>query len=247
MAASRLDVRFRHPILQFRTHANCSVLTRLCSNKYTEEYGSPHTNGCRIFWATRERTMPYIVNVSLLVLGLITSACVSNTPIYTSASYSTLPPPTSRVFVTGNKTTVLATTATWLQERGIYPIGHNGQHDAGRVSAAVPCDEPCETRSALEAARTADAEYLILFNVSTRHAPERFSIVITGLATKSGEEIFHAEGTQLLGSEWMHPDDKNEALDHIVCHALATVWRYRPGGYSSDRSDHYCRLPGPNS
>ena len=137
---------------------------------------------------------------------------------------------------------VLVTTEAWLQDRGLYPINRNAQR-ANAFPSEIPCPKRCDTGATLEAAKAAGADYLILFKVSIEHAPERLSIIIKGLATKTGEEIFRTEGTELLDSEWMHPEDKNEALNHILCHALATVWQYRPGGYLDDRSDHYCQLP----
>lgn len=187
--------------------------------------------------------MPYILNVSLMAIGLIMSACAPDKPIYTSAFYSTLPSLNSRVFVSGNNMAVLNTTKTWLQDRGLYPIDRNAQQANAMGSPDSICPTRCDLDASLEAAKTAGADYLILFNVSMDHAPERMSIIIKGLAIKTGEEIFRAEGTELLGDEWMHPEDKNEALNHILCHALATVWQYRAGGYSDDRSNHYCQLP----
>ena len=191
--------------------------------------------------------MPSILRGALMTISLIITACMPSTPIYTSAFYSALPAPNTRVFVVGNHMQVLATTEAWLQDRGLYVIDRTAKQANTVTSADVPCREECDTAAALEVAETTGADYLILFKVSMERAPERLSIIIKGLTTKTGEEIFHAEGTELLGREWMHPEDKNEALDHILCHALATVWRYRPGGYSDDRSDHYCHLPPPHA
>jgi len=183
------------------------------------------------------------LSVLLTAIGLTMSACASDKPIYTSAFYSTLPSLNSRVFVSGNNMAVLTTTETWLQDRGLYPTDRNALQANAMGSADILCPTRCDTGASLEAAKAAGADYLILFNVSMEHAPEQISITIKGLATKTGEEIFRAEGTELLGGEWMHPEDKNEASNHILCHALATVWQYRSGGYSDDRSNHYCRLP----
>lgn len=191
--------------------------------------------------------MQYILYVSLMTMGLIMSACASSEPIYTSASYSTLPSPNSRVSITGNNMAVLATAETWLQDRGLYVTDRNAAQGNARASTGIPCHEWCETAAMLEAARTGGADYVILFKVSMEHAPERLSIIIKSLATKTGEEIFRAEGTELLRSEWMDAEDKNEALNHISCHVLATVWRYRPSGPSDDGSDHYCHIPRPHA
>ena len=191
--------------------------------------------------------MPYILRMSLIMMGLIMGACASYAPIYTSASYSTLPSPSSRVSVVGNNMTILPTATAWLQDRSLYVVAQNTAQANATASSSAPCLVGCEATGALEAAKAAGADYLILFNVSMEHGPERLSIVIKSFATKTGEEIFRAAGTELLGSEWMHPEDKNEALNHILCHVLATVWGYRPGGPSDDRSDHYCHLPGPHA
>jgi len=170
-------------------------------------------------------------------------ACASHKLIYTSASYSSLPPANSRVYLVSNNLAILATAETWLQDRGLYVVAQNAAHANAMAATGAPCLHGCETAVALEAAKAAKTDYVILFTVSMEHAPERLSIAIKSLAIKTGEEIFRTEGTELLGNEWMHPEDKNEALNHILCHALATVWRYRPGGPSDDQSDHYCQIP----
>ncbi|MDQ6735763.1 MAG: hypothetical protein M3Z35_16885 [Nitrospirota bacterium] len=149
--------------------------------------------------------------------------------------------------VAGNNMAVLATAETWLQDRGLYVINRNAAQGNAVASTGIPCHEWRETTAMLEAARTVGADYVILFKVSMEHAPERLSIVIKSLATKTGEEIFQAEGTEFLTGERMDAEDKDEALNHISCHALATVWRYRPSGPSDERSDHYCHMARPHA
>ena len=175
-------------------------------------------------------------------MGLVMGACASHIPIYTSASYRTLPSSSSRVSVVSNNMAILVTAETWPQDRDLYVVPQNTAQSNTMASSGAPCVDGCETATALKAAKTAGADYLILFNVSREHAPERLSIVIKSFATKTGEEIFRAEGTELFGGERMHPEDQNEALNHILCHTLATVWQYRPGGPSDDRSNHYCHI-----
>jgi hypothetical protein len=186
--------------------------------------------------------MQYVLRLSLITIGLIMSACASSEPIYTSASYSTLPAPGRRVSVAGNNMTVLATAKTWLQDRGLYVIDKNVSQENTVASTSTPCHEWCDTTATLETGRTVGADYVIIFKVSMEHAPERLSIVIKSLATKTGEEIFRAESREFLSGDRMDAEDRNEALNHLTCHALATVWRYRPGGPSEDRSDHYCHM-----
>jgi hypothetical protein len=99
----------------------------------------------------------------------------------------------------------------------------------------------------LEAAKAADVDYVVLFRVSMERAPERFSIMISGFTVKSGKEIFSAGGTEFLGPEGVDESDRNAAPTHILCHALATVWQYRPGGYSVNKSMDYCHIPRPHA
>jgi hypothetical protein len=191
--------------------------------------------------------MQYVLRLFLMTMGLIMGACASNESIYTSASYSTLPASGGRVSVVGSNMTVLATVETWLQDRGLYVIDRNTAQGNAATSTGTPCHEWCDTTATLEAARTVGADYVIIFKVSMEHAPERLSIIIKSLATKTGEEIFRAESREFLSSDRMDAEDKNEALNHLTCHALATVWRYRPGGPSDDRSDHYCHMARPQA
>jgi hypothetical protein len=180
-------------------------------------------------------------------MGLIVSACASSEPIYTSASYSTVPELGQRVSVAGNNMMVLATAKTWLQDRGMYVIDKNALQENAVASTGAPCHEWCDSTTTLEAGRTVGADYVIIFKASMEHAPERLSIVIKSLATKTGGEIIRAESRKFLSDDRMDAEDKNEALNHLICHALATVWRYRPGGPSEDRSDHYCHMARPQA
>jgi hypothetical protein len=191
--------------------------------------------------------MQYVLRLSLITMLIIMSACSSREPIYTSASYSTLPASGGRVSVVGNNMTVLETAETWLQDRGLHVIDRNAAQGNAAASTGTPCHEWCDTTATLEAARTVGADYVIIFKVSMEHAPERLSIIIKSLATKTGNEIFQAESSrEFLSSDRMDAEDKNETLNHLTCHALATVWRYRPGG-ASDRSDHYCHMARPHA
>lgn len=191
--------------------------------------------------------MQYVFRLSLITMGFIMSACASREPIYTSASYSTLPASGGRVSVVGNNMAVLATAETWLQDRGLHVIDRHAAQGNAAASTGTPCHEWCDTTATLEAARTVGVDYVIIFKASMEHAPERLSIIIKSLATKTGEEIFQAESRESLSNDRMDTEDKSEALNHLTCHALATVWRYRPGGPSDDRSDHYCHMARPQA
>ncbi len=191
--------------------------------------------------------MPLIRSASLLSMCLILSACGASRQIYISSSHNTLPSPGARVSVVGNSMTVLSSAESWLRDRDLYVIDLGPAQPHTTAASSVPCPEQCETTAAVEAAKTAGADYVVLFRVSTEHAPERFSIMISGFAVKSGKEIFSAGGTEFLRPEGVGENDRNAAPTNILCHALATVWHYRPGGYSGDKSLDYCHIPRPHA
>src|SRR5205085_5912012 len=96
------------------------------------------------------------------MLTLIMSACTSHKPIYTSASYSTLPPSGSRVSVVGNNLAILPTVETWLQDRGLYVVAQNATQANAMPLTGAPCLDRCEPAATLEAAKAAGTDYAIL-------------------------------------------------------------------------------------
>jgi len=87
-----------------------------------------------------------------------------------------------------------------------------------------------------------DADYMVLFHVSAEHNPERLSIVVTSASMRTGNAIFRADGTVYIGTDLADEEERTSALNTLLCHALATVWQYRPGGYATDGSPNYCHL-----
>jgi hypothetical protein len=189
--------------------------------------------------------MPLVRSISLLSMCLIVSACSAGRQIYISSSYHTLPSPGARVSVLGNNMSLVSSAESWLRDRGLYVIALGSPQSHTTPESGVPCPEQCNTTAAVEAAKIAGVDYVVLFHLSIEHAPERFSIVISGFDVKSGKEIFTAGGTELLKPENRDDDDPHPEPTTVLCHALATVWQYRPGGYSVDASTHYCHIPGP--
>jgi hypothetical protein len=187
--------------------------------------------------------MPLIRTAGLWWICLILSACGAGRPIYISSSYHTLPSPGARVSVIGNNVTVLSSVENWLRDRDLYVIELGSAQSLMNPANGVPCPEQCETTAAVEAAKAAGVDYVVIFHVSMEHAPERFAIMIRGVAVKSGKEIFTAGGTEFLGAEDLDENDRHAAPTNILCHALATVWQYRPGGYFVDNSTDYCHIP----
>jgi hypothetical protein len=191
------------------------------------------------------KVMPLIRSVSLLSMCLIVSACGAGRQIYISSSYHTLPSPGARVSVLGNDISLLSSAESWLRDRNLYVIALGSVQPHTTAEGGVPCPEQCDTTAAVEAAKAAGVEYVVLFHLSVEHAPERSSIVINGFDVKSGKEIFTAGGTELLKPENLDDKDPHARPRTILCHALATVWQYRPAGYSVDTSTDYCHIPRP--
>lgn len=191
--------------------------------------------------------MPLIRSVSLLWMYLIVSACGAGRQIYISSSYHTLPSPGARVSVLGNNITVLSSAESWLRDRDLYVIALSPAQLHTTPESGVPCPDQCDTTAAVEAAKAAGVDYVVLFRVSMEHGPERFSIMISGFDVRSGKEIFTAGGTDFLGPKDTDGNDPHATPTHILCYALATVWQYRPAGYSVDNSMDYCHIARPHA
>ncbi|WP_447986134.1 hypothetical protein [Nitrospira sp. Nam74] len=196
----------------------------------------------------RNTIMPVMWHVSVLCMCVIVSACGANRQIYvSSSSYHALPSPGARVSVIGNDARVLSSAKEWLHDRNLYVIELGPAQPLTIPESIATCPEQCHTAAVLGAAKAAGVDYVVFFRVSMDHTPERFSVTINGFAVKSGKEIFSATGTDFLGPEKMDENDRSLAPSHILCHALATVWQYRPGGYSIDKSIDYCHIPVPRA
>lgn len=197
----------------------------------------------------RGNAMPLIRSTSLFALWmcLILSGCDAGRQIYISSSYKALPAPGARVSVVGNNMALLSIAQNWLRDRDLYVMELNPAHSHMTPTSAVPCPEQCEPTVAMQAAKAAGADYAVLFRMSMEHAPERVFLIINGFAVSSGMEIFNASGTQFLGSQRLNKEEGDATSIHILCHALATVWQYRPGGYSADKSIDYCHIPRPHA
>jgi hypothetical protein len=142
---------------------------------------------------------------------------------------------------------VLSSAKEWLRDRNLYVIDLEPAQPVMTPASSAPCSEQCQTAAVLEAAKAAGVDYVMFFRVSTDHTPQTLSVTINGFAVKSGKEIFTAAGTEFLGPEKMNEDNRSLAPTNVLCHALATVWQYRPGGYSMDKSRDYCHIPVPRA
>lgn len=191
--------------------------------------------------------MPLTRGITLLSICLILSACASPPHIYIASSYNGLPSPGTRVSVLGNNMTVQSSAETWLRDRDLHVIERGAGQTGMTPANGMLCPEGCEPAAAIKAGKAAGVDYVVLFRVSVEHGPEKYAVMINGFAVKSGTEIFSADGTEFLGSESLAEEDRNRALITILCHALATVWQYRPGGYSAETSMDYCHVPRPHA
>lgn len=181
--------------------------------------------------------------IVLLLICLFISACTSGRDIYTSASYNALPTTSSRISVQGNNGVVLTMAKAWLRDRGLYVIEDELSYSVAISKNDGLCARPCPMTAPAERAKPVDADYVVRFHVSAEHNPERLSIVVTSAAMRTGNEIFSAEALVSMGTDLTNEEERNSALKSLLCHALATIWQYRPGGYANDWSFNYCYLP----
>jgi hypothetical protein len=168
----------------------------------------------------------------VLVMLLPLSGCTGAVdPVITTGSYKSLPRPGTSLMISSRDPEVRGTVARWLQDRELAVVGME-------KSEAEPC-ENCTTDQLLAQARRLNAEQIVLFDITKPHQADRRLLSIRGLSLVDGTELW--SGTAW---SWLPPDVSTEELQRervlLACHALATVWRFRPAGIPLNRSIDPC-------
>jgi hypothetical protein len=193
-------------------------------------------------------------NVLLIGLGMVMclTSCANTIYPVTAGSYRSLPKQSARLLVWGTthaeaETTVIA----WLQKRGFVVIDryqvHKILNDRTLDRVGAPQDEP----TLLQAALSLGADSVVFVEISGAMTPvhelrpasaegDSASVVIRGVDVRTREVEWNAQALYPhLGA------DKDEAVAHLACQALATVWGFRPAGYHEIASTDMCQIEFP--
>ena len=174
-------------------------------------------------------------NGVLAVLVLIAFAGCSTDPSpFTAASFKVLPPEGTRLVVWGVPQAAVAVAETWLRHRGLVVVDR-------RKAEPLSCRDDCPEQSVLKLGKAVRADQVVFLRTSTEHEPTRVVASIRSLSAAMGEELWQAVASQRLPAGASEEEISTERVK-VVCHALATAWGFRGGGYARDSSLDFCHI-----
>lgn len=170
----------------------------------------------------------------LLIVGLLSSGCVGDlNHIYTAGSFRVIPGEGTSLFVWAEDPTVRKAVQIWLRGHRLIVL------DATSPRQEVESCNGCERNAALFQARSLKAEQVVLAYSSQNKDMEQLTVSIQSLFVQNEQDAWSG-----LARMDVPADVSGELLQTnlrlLACHALATVWRYRPAGYLGDASRDYC-------
>lgn len=170
----------------------------------------------------------------LVIVGLLSSGCAGDlNHIYTAGSFRTIPGEDTRVFVWAEDPTLGKAVQTWLRGHKVIVLDVTSSRQEAESCAG------CERMAALSRARSLKAEQVVLAYSSQDKDMEQLTVSVQSLFVQN-----EADAWSGMARSDVSADISGELLQAnlrlLACHALATVWRYRPAGYLSNASTDYC-------
>jgi hypothetical protein len=177
-----------------------------------------------------------------LVFFAMTIGCRAEIQPVTTGSFKSLPSPGERVLVEGSEDAVVNAVATWLEDRGVIVIKQNEPRQYLGNDTVRQCREDCFRTAMIEDAKALGADELILMQSSRLHAPDRLAVSLQGFAVQTGEDLWNVSGQLVIPYTALNEEEITQKLTTVACHALATMWGYRPAGFSTEPSVDFCHL-----
>lgn len=173
----------------------------------------------------------------------MTIGCRAEIHPITTGSFKALPSTGERVLVEGSELGVVNAVAAWLEDRGLIVIEQKELRQYLGNDTLRECGEDCLRKAMIESARALGADELILMQSSRLHAPDRLAVSLQGLRVRTGEDLWNASGQLVIPHTALNEQQITQELATVACHALATVWGYRPAGLTTESSVDFCHLP----
>ena len=181
--------------------------------------------------------MPAWMKWSLvLTLGLLSSGCTTDFPhIYTAGSFRAIPEEETRVLVWADDLTVHNTVQTWLRNHGLTVV------DMTLPRQEMDSCQGCERKTVLSQARLLKADQVVFAHLSRSENPDRLEVFIQSLSVTNEEDLWNGTARRNFPADVVG-EQLHTSVARLSCHALATVWRYRPAGYlrKTSPSKDYC-------
>jgi hypothetical protein len=170
----------------------------------------------------------------LLVLGLLSSGCAGDfNHIYTAGSFRAIPGEGTSVFVWAEDPAVRTMLQAWFRRHGLIIL------DAASARGEKKTCQGCERKAALSQARLLKADQVVLAYFTRNKDPEQLTVSVESLSVHNEDNLWNGTARKDFPAD-VSGELLDTNLELLSCHALATVWRYRPAGYLSDASRDYC-------
>jgi len=179
----------------------------------------------------RRHKLSGVLAIPLIVLLV---GCASDVSPFTAASFKALPTEGTRVIVWGATESAVAAAERWLGDRGLVVVDR-------RKVEIQQCPNDCPDETVLKLGKAARADQVVFLRSSTQQEPKRVDTSIRSLSVATGQELWQAVASQTLSAEAPQDEVAGEHVK-VVCHALATAWGFRGGGYARDSSLDVCNI-----
>lgn len=169
-----------------------------------------------------------------LTLGLLWSGCAGDfNRIYTAGSFRAVPEEGVSVFVWAEDPTMRKAVQTWLRRHGLIVL------DTASPIEEIEACQGCERETALSQARSLKADQVVFVYSMRNKDLEQVEVSVRSLSVHNEEDLWNGVARKNFPVD-ISGEQLHAGLTLLSCHALATVWRYRPAGYLKDASKDYC-------
>jgi len=169
------------------------------------------------------------------LLGLVAFVgCSTDVSPFTAASFKAIPPEGTRVLVWGQPQAAVTATEVWLRNRGLVVVDRT-------KAEPQSCRDNCPEESVLKLGRNVRADQIVFLHTSTEQEPKQVIASIRSVRASTSEDLWQATAREAVPAQASEEELSGE-LVKVVCHALATAWGFRGGGYLRDPSLDFCHL-----
>jgi hypothetical protein len=169
-----------------------------------------------------------------LMLGILSSGCTTDlNHIYTAGSFRTIPGEGKGILVWAENAAVRETVQMWLRNHGLIIL------DQARPLQKTESCQDCDSRTVLAHAKSLKAEQVVFARFSREENPDQLAVFIQALSVQNEEDLWNSMARKNFPAD-ITGEQLQANLVVLTCHALATVWRYRPAGYLRNTSRDYC-------
>jgi hypothetical protein len=140
------------------------------------------------------------------------------------------------VLVWGQSQVAVAATEMWLRNRGLVVVDRS-------KGESQSCRDDCPEESVLKVGKSMRVDQVVFLHTSTEQDPKRVMTSIRSVRASTSEDLWRATARDAVPAQ-ASEEEVSGALVKVVCHALATAWGFRGGGYERDPSLDFCHLKG---